>query len=168
MLSTRLRLMLMLGRWLSKERGLPPMAVSRLPLRCWLVDCDINRHMNNSRYLALMDMGRWHYLLVSGLASAIWQRRWMPVVVRIDISFQASLKPGTRFELVTRCEEVGNRSITLMQEFRVEDRVTAVARVVASFLEGGKSQTVATLFENNPHLVPDATAETARAGWVNA
>ncbi|GEM_PF-3360618 len=168
MISTRLRLMLMLGRWLFKERGLPPLLVSRLPLRCWWVDCDINRHMNNSRYLALMDMGRWHYLLVSGLASAIWRRRWMPVVVRIDISFHASLKPGTHFELVTRCERVGNRSITLVQEFRVEDRVTAVARVVASFLEGGKSQAVATLFENSPHLVPDATAETARAGCVHA
>ena len=65
MMTVRTRLWGVLARWWLFERKLSPTGESRLSMRCWWSDCDINRHMNNSRYLALMDVGRYHFILRS-------------------------------------------------------------------------------------------------------
>ncbi len=152
MMSVRLRYLPMLARWGLAERRDAPQRTSRLPLRVWWADCDLNRHMNNSRYLALMDMGRWHYMLVSGLGQEIWQRGWFPVVARIEIDFKKSLNPGDRFVLETLTERVGTKSATLVQRFWLGETLAAEARVTAIFKRKGESQALAPLYETMPHL----------------
>lgn len=152
MMTVRLRLAQILTRWLIRERGAAPSPVSRLSMRCGPFDCDINRHMNNSRYLALMDLGRWHFLLVTGLYREIWRRKWAPVAARIEIDFKKSLRPGDRFELETTQEAVGNRSATLLQRFWRDGVLYAEARVIVLFIHRGKSQPLADLLSTLPAL----------------
>lgn len=152
MMTVRLRLGALLARWALFDRKKPPEAVSRLPMKVWLADCDINRHMNNSRYLALMDMGRWHFLLTTQLYKAMRERQWFPVAVRVEIDYKKSLNPGDRFTLETRQESVGTKSATILQQFWRGDELCAEARVVVLFLHKGKSQVLRELLGEVPVL----------------
>jgi acyl-CoA thioesterase FadM len=153
MISVRTRIWLTLARWLLRERGLPPERVSRLQLRCWPWDLDMNFHMNNSRYLGLMDMGRWHLLLRTGTASEMWRRRWAPVAVRLEIDFRKSLAPFQRFTLESRTHAIGTRSCTVQQRFILPDGTVAAEALVVCLFRG-KDGTVplATVLEACPDL----------------
>ncbi|MFN3430334.1 MAG: acyl-CoA thioesterase [Candidatus Sericytochromatia bacterium] len=155
MMSVRLRLAGVLAHWWLKERQLPPQPESRLAMRCWWTDCDINRHMNNSRYLAIMDVGRWHYILATGMAGGLKARGWFPVAVRVEIDYKQSIHPGERFELETDCEKVGTKSATLRQRFWLDGGVLAAeAKVIVLFLHKGKSQELAPLMADYPLAAP--------------
>jgi YbgC/YbaW family acyl-CoA thioester hydrolase len=169
MMSVRIRLALTLARWALIERRQAPQAVSRLPMRCWLSDLDINCHMNNSRFLALMDVGRYHLMLVSGLGRELMVRRgWRPVLVRAEVDFKSSLKPGDRFVLETQMERVGTKSSVLVQRFWKGDKLVAEGRATAVFLKGGKSQDMSSLLGEWGHLLPvephDRHASVAQTG----
>ena len=154
MMSVRVRLAGVLAGWFLKGRHRPLERVSRLRLRCWLSDSDINRHMNNSRYLALMDVGRWHFMLVTGMWRVMRDRRWYPVAVRVEIDYKKSIHPGELFELETELEKVSSRSATIRQRFWLGEKLAAEARVVVLFLHQGKTQELASMMVDYPHLQP--------------
>lgn len=158
MMTVRVRLAAMLARWFIKERGQAPQPVSRIPMRCILADCDINRHMNNSRYLALMDLGRYHLTMVSGLGAELWRRRWFPVLVRAEIDFKRSIKPGERFVLETRLGEVRTKSVVLLQRFWIGETLAAEARVTGVFVHRGQGQPLAEMLEQFRDLWPEIDA----------
>ncbi|HEY9899606.1 MAG TPA: acyl-CoA thioesterase [Pantanalinema sp.] len=166
-MTVRLRLAAMLVRWFFKERGGAPVPVSRLSMRCGLLDCDINRHMNNSRYLALMDLGRYHLTLASGLGRELWRRRWFPVLVRAEIDFKRSIKPGERFVLETSLAEVGTKRVVLSQRFWLGETLAAEALVTGVFVHRGKGQPLSELLAQFQDLWPEigagATAATTSA-----
>jgi acyl-CoA thioesterase FadM len=74
----------------------------RLPLRIWPTDLDPYGHLNNGRYLTLMDMGRLEYGLRTGLARELLSRRWVPVLGAAAVEFRRELRAFQRCELVTR------------------------------------------------------------------
>ena len=74
----------------------------RLPLRVWPTDLDTYGHVNNGRYLTLMDMGRLEYGLRTGLALEMLKRRWYPVLGAASVEFRRELRAFQRCELVTR------------------------------------------------------------------
>lgn len=149
MMTVRLRLAKVLARWALKERHQDPQPVSRLAMRCWPTDLDVNRHMNNSRYLALMDVGRYHFLLVSGLWRTVLKERLSPVLVGAEISFKRSIRPGERFVLETLQGEVNNKSVRLVQRFWVGKELAAEAAVTALFLKGGRAQPLGPLLDRH-------------------
>lgn len=160
MMTVRLRIGAMLARWALFGRKAPPVATSRLALRCVWTDCDINGHMNNSRYLALMDLGRWHYMLATGLWRFTWREKWAPVAVRVEIDYKKSLKPGDRFELETQAVSATERSVTIRQRFWLDGVLAAEARVVVLFMHRGKVQALAPLLDAVPEArpVPEGSA----------
>ncbi|MCI5077830.1 thioesterase family protein [Oricola sp.] len=86
-----------------KRRG--PMSAldeSRLTLRCWPNDLDTNLHMNNGRYLTVMDLGRFDLIMRTGLWPIMRERKWYPVVGSAKITFRRSLNAFDRFDLTTR------------------------------------------------------------------
>lgn len=154
MMTVRLRLLGILARWWLTERRLPPETVSRLAMRCMWADCDVNRHMNNSRYLALMDLGRYHFVLKTGLWRVMLDRRWGPVAASITIAYKKPLKPGDRFVLETRQARVGKKSAVLSQNFWVGETLYAQAEVVVVFLHRGRPVDLEELGSILPHLAP--------------
>ena len=56
----------------------PPFGVSRLTFDVWPNDLDTNLHMNNGRYLTIMDLGRLDLTLRMGLAGHARRNGWMP------------------------------------------------------------------------------------------
>jgi acyl-CoA thioesterase FadM len=76
--------------------------VSRIAFRVWPFDLDVNVHMNNARYVALMDLGRLDIIVRSGLGGVVLRRRLQPVIASAMVRYRRSLLPFERFTLVTR------------------------------------------------------------------
>lgn len=74
----------------------------RLPLRIWPTDIDIYLHVNNGRYLTLMDFGRYAHTQRTGLLTQMLRRRWIPVVGSATVSYLRELRTFEPVELVTR------------------------------------------------------------------
>ncbi|MGH8446040.1 MAG: thioesterase family protein [Solimonas sp.] len=117
--------------WLSfRWRGrLGALDTSRLQLRVWPGDIDMNLHMNNGRYFSVADLGR----LDLGLRSAVWlnalRRGWRPVAGDSDARFSRSLKPFESFELQTRTLGWDQKWTYCEHRFVREGRVCALVLV---------------------------------------
>lgn len=102
---------------------------SRLVFRTLPLDLDFNLHMNNGRYLMIMDLGRIDLMVRTGLAKSILDHKWMPVVGMINISYRRSLHLWNRFELRTRIIYWDEKWFYIVQEFRNQDHIYARALV---------------------------------------
>ncbi|QQP90319.1 thioesterase family protein [Skermanella sp. TT6] len=115
-------------------RRLDLMDESVLTFRVWPNDLDVNLHMNNGRYLTVMDLGRTDLMIRCGLARPILRNRWMPVLGEASVRFRRSLKPFQRFRLHTRV--LGWDAKWVYMEHRIESmdgRVAAAATVRGLF-----------------------------------
>lgn len=81
---------------------LDPLEESVLDFRVWPTDLDINLHMNNGRYLTIMDLGRVDLMLRTGLGRMAMKRRWSPLVGSAVIRFRRSLDPFQQYQLKSR------------------------------------------------------------------
>jgi len=79
-----------------------PRQVSMLQFRVWPHDLDISAHMNNGRYLTMMDLGRLDVMVRSGLWRHVLNHRWTPIASAITVRFQRELRPFQKFRLETR------------------------------------------------------------------
>ncbi|MGH8752236.1 MAG: acyl-CoA thioesterase [Burkholderiales bacterium] len=113
------------------------LAESRLPMRVWLNDVDLNWHMNNGRYLTLMDLGRVHLMGKAGvLKDALFNRHWAPVVTNVAIRYRRSLAPLQRFDLVTHVAGWDDKWFYLEQRFEIVDGDGAKKLAAAAFMRG--------------------------------
>jgi acyl-CoA thioesterase FadM len=72
-------------------------------MRVRISDCDSYLHVNNGRYLSLMDIGRINHAGRCGMIG-LWRRTgWKPVAGGATIRFRRELRIGTRYTLRTRC-----------------------------------------------------------------
>jgi acyl-CoA thioesterase FadM len=66
-------------------------------------DCDVMLHVNNGRYLSLMDIGRIDLAGRCGLIREFRKRGWHAVAGGATIRFRRELRLGMRYVLRTRC-----------------------------------------------------------------
>lgn len=62
-----------------------------LRFRVGLFDLDTSLHMNNGRYLTLMDLGRLDVMLRSGLWRAALANKWVPIASSVMIRYRREL-----------------------------------------------------------------------------
>jgi acyl-CoA thioesterase FadM len=68
-------------------------------LRVWPGDLDINGHMNNGRYLTIIDLMLVEYFVRSGFARVMLKAGWRPMSGGAVITYRKGLKPGQRYRL---------------------------------------------------------------------
>lgn len=107
---------------------------ARTPFRVVPTDLDPLRHVNNGKYLSMLDLGRMDLMLRSGFWQSLTDRGWYPVVAAQTITYKRSLTLGQRFELVTRVLGVDERAAYMEQTFVRHGSVVARAVVQARFL----------------------------------
>ncbi|WP_114856616.1 acyl-CoA thioesterase [Brachybacterium sp. YJGR34] len=135
------------------------------PFRVGLADLDLQRHMNNGRFLSLMDLGRMDLMVRSGFWARVQEKGWYPVVAGQTITYRRSLTLGQRFDLASRVLGVDDRWIYMEQVFRVGPEIHAEAVVRARFLrtEGGSVDVREVLEVSGPlpadRVVPEWVAE---------
>jgi acyl-CoA thioesterase FadM len=71
-------------------------------MRVWPNDLDINRHVNNGRYLALADIGRIDWFLRTGALIVARRHQAFPVIGDAIAKFRRDLRLFQAFELQTR------------------------------------------------------------------
>ncbi|MGH9562494.1 MAG: acyl-CoA thioesterase, partial [Terracidiphilus sp.] len=96
-----------------------PLEETSLAFTVWPTDVDVLIHMNNGRYLTLMDLGRADAVARSGIRKAMKSRDWYTVVASEAIRFKESLPLFERFELRTRIVGWDDRSFYVRQQFLV-------------------------------------------------
>lgn len=74
---------------------------SALSFRVWPSDLDLSFHMNNGRYLTLMDLGRLDFMVRTGLAREVLRYGWMPVVSTGLVRYRRELRCFQPFVLET-------------------------------------------------------------------
>ncbi|MGP9539834.1 acyl-CoA thioesterase [Brachybacterium sp. AOP43-C2-M15] len=97
-------------------------------------DLDVQRHMNNGRYLTLMDLGRMDLMVRSRFWQRVTEKGWYPVVAGQTITYRRSLQLWQRFDLASRVIGHDERWIYMEQVFRRDDELVADAVVRARFL----------------------------------
>jgi acyl-CoA thioesterase FadM len=120
--------------WGVRGARLQPLDESVVKFRVFPNDLDTNFHMNNGRYLTLMDLGRLDLLVRLGVVREVRRRRWNPVVASLAIRYRRSLAPWQSYELRTRLVGWDDRWFFMEQRFTRGGQTMAVAMVKALFV----------------------------------
>ena len=91
--------------------------VSRSRFRVWPTDLDVLRHMNNGKYLSIMDVGRYDLTQRTGIFELMKHEGWYPVVVAQTISYRKSLNPWKRFVIESRIIGLDEQAVYMEQRF---------------------------------------------------
>ncbi|UOQ58678.1 thioesterase family protein [Leucobacter allii] len=91
--------------------------VSRSRFRVWPTDLDILRHMNNGKYLSVMDVARFDLIQRNGVWALFAREGWYPVVVGQTISYRKSLNPWMRFWIESRILGFDDQAVYIEQRF---------------------------------------------------
>ena len=155
-------------------RRRPPVDIlgaCRTPFRVWSTDLDVLRHVNNGVYLSIMDLARVDLVRRAGLAPALRERGWYPVVAAQTIQFRRSLTLLQRFVIETRVLGWDDRAFLLEQRFLRRGRdgaeeVVAIAAVRGAFLaRGGGGVAPAALLDLAGHREPSPALPDWVARW---
>lgn len=101
--------------------------VSRVPMRVLPNDLDLNMHMNNGRYLSIMDLGRIDFLIRMGLSRKFVENRWQPLAGGTLIRYRFALRIFAKFEIVTRLLCWDEKWFYFEQRLEADGNVAAIA-----------------------------------------
>lgn len=113
-------------------RPLPPMGVldeDCIRMHVWPQDIDFNLHMNNARYLNIMDYARVHLLARGRLLEHIVRSRWQPLVGAVWVTYRRSLPLFARFTLSSRLVCWDERWFYIEQVFSIQQGQAAIGWV---------------------------------------
>ncbi len=133
---------------------------SRLGFRVWPNDLDLNLHMNNGRYLTVMDLGRLDLAARLGLFRRMAGHGWRPVTRTATIHFRNSLLPFQKYRLVTRLVCWDDKWTYLEQRFEAKGEVVALAYIKLLFRAGRRTLRTREVLraldqeQRSPHMPP--------------
>jgi acyl-CoA thioesterase FadM len=139
--------------------------------RVWPNDLDINMHMNNGRYLAIMDLARIDMMAQMGLLFPALRHGWLPILGATQMSFFRPLNPLRKFTIVTKLEYWDERWFVVTQRFVCAEKTVAMGRIRGLFRGKQGNITPQALLgltgmhaeqRNRPTLSPDLQA------WLNS
>src|SRR5690554_1402510 len=108
--------------------------------RVTLGDLDTVGHMNNGRYLTLLDLGRTDLMLRSGFWRRVKKRGWFPVVAGLSITYWKDLKLGQHFDIHSKVFGIDDRWFYLEQSFMRGETEHARAIIRGCFVEPGRGR----------------------------
>ena len=134
-----LRIAGLVGPWLRPGAKVPLLAEVRTDFRVQPQDLDTNLHMNNGRFLTLMDLGRLDFLSQTGLLWPVTRQRYLVVLGASQMVYLRSLQLWQRFTLHTRLESWDDKWFVMAQRFEHDGKVCAQGRVRGVFRRDGKT-----------------------------
>ena len=96
-------------------------------MRVWPGDLDINGHMNNGRYLTIIDLMLVEYFVRSGFARVMFKAGWRPMSGGAVITYRKGLMPGQRYRLRFSLAGADHAWNFMRFEFRREDGTLCAA-----------------------------------------
>ncbi|MBK8572730.1 MAG: thioesterase family protein [Geothrix sp.] len=155
------------GLTLRFRSPLEALGSSVLAFRVWPNDLDVNVHMNNGRFLSVMDLGRFDLTFRTGLGKAMLRNRWQPLVGGVTIRYRRSLDPFEAYELHTRLLGWDAKWFFLEQRFMKRGGVLAAEGVVRALFRGREGNVpVAEVLRQMGYAGPDLEAPEAIRRWA--
>ncbi len=139
------------------------LATTRITLRVWPNDLDINFHVNNGRYLALADISRMHWFVSTGVLTIARQQNSFPVVGDAIAKFRRELKAFQTFEIHTRLVGWDHKWGFLEHRFVRGQRVIGVVAIRGIFKGPNGPLDPGTLLDGLAHASPSPQLPE----WVN-
>jgi acyl-CoA thioesterase FadM len=106
-------------------------------MHVWPNDIDLNLHLNNARYLNIMDYGRMHLLARTRLLDQILRSRWTPLVGAVWMTYRRSLPLFSAFTLGSRLVCWDERWFYMEQTFTAREGLAAVGWVKGILRDAG-------------------------------
>jgi acyl-CoA thioesterase FadM len=98
-------------------------------MHVWPQDIDLNLHMNNARYLSVMDYARMHLLARTRILEHIVRSRWQPLVGAVWMTYRRSLPLFSAFTVASRLVCWDARWFYMEQTFSGRDGLAAIGWV---------------------------------------
>lgn len=96
-----------------------------LTFRVLPTDLDCNCHVNNGRYLSLMDIGRLDLIDRIGVLRPALKKKWIPVIGDVQISFKRPLHLFQKYTLKTKITHWDQKWFYFDQRFERNGRTIA-------------------------------------------
>ncbi len=106
---------------------------SRLRLRVWPNDFDAYLHLNNGRYLSMMDLGRFDLVIRNGLGRIMWTRKWFPVVGSSMIRYRRPIDAFRSYDLYTSLVGWDEKWMYIAHRFEKDGELMAAAIIQGVF-----------------------------------
>ncbi|MDE0723928.1 MAG: acyl-CoA thioesterase [Alphaproteobacteria bacterium] len=132
------RLIILIFKRLIFTRPLGPFDPCSTRFRVNPLDLDLNFHMNNGRYLSIMDLGRIDLMLRAGIFWKLTKKGFYPVVTSESIRFRKSLNLFQSFHVVTHIESWDEKDFYITQQFIRGGKTVAEASIKGRFKQRGK------------------------------
>lgn len=127
---------------------------------------DLNVHLNNARYLSLMDLGRLDLFGRLGILRPAMSQAWRPMAGALAMRFREGLRPGQRFQLHSRIAGWDAKWIFVEQRFERGHRLHATGWVKKLFRgPQGNVATHALLAVTGRHVGPSPALSEGMARW---
>lgn len=123
------------------RRGAPVEATATVASRFRVLphDIDINLHLNNGRYLQLIDLNRAEWMIRTGIWQIIRRNRWKPILGSVAVQYRREMRLWSTGTIETQL--LGWDSRWTYLEHRIADdsgRLVAVALAKAGFRQAGR------------------------------
>ena len=162
-----LRLLLTLLRVWRAPRLAPGDTLERT-LRVLPNDIDVNGHMNNGRYLTVIDLMLVEYFVRSGFAMAMLRKGWRPMAGGSFITYRRALKPLRAYTLRFRLD-AGDAHWNYMRfEFVCDGRVCAAGYMKGAAVARTGLVPNAESYAAMGLLPPEATLPAPVRDWLAA
>ncbi len=164
-----LYLRLLLTLW--RARFLPALEPGETLTRTLRVlpnDIDLNGHMNNGRYLTVIDLMLVEYFVRTGFARVMLQKGWRPMAGGSLISYRRGLKPLQAYTLRFRLDACDTMWNYMRFEFLQGDRVCAAGYMKGAAVGRGGLVPNAESYAAMGRPVFDAALPAPVRQWIGA
>lgn len=144
-----IRLFYMLIASFFKTKITNPLGATSLRFCVLPNDLDLNGHMNNGRYLTIMDIGRMDFVLRVNLAGYVIKNGYIPVLSSAKMRYRLPLLPFQKYELQTRIICWDDKWVFMEHRFIIvggkkDGAVAAIGLVKGSFFDKKTRATIPT------------------------
>jgi len=114
------------------------------PVQIRYADLDTQWHVNNARFLTILEQARLSYILQLGLWDGKCFLDLGVIVADIHITYKAPIELEEKIEVALRVSHIGNKSITMENEIRgkQDGSLKAQAEVVLVAYDFRNKQTI--------------------------
>ncbi len=144
---------------------------SILSFRVGFSDVDFNFHVNNGRYLTIMDLGRLDLALRNGMWKTIRKHKLRPSAGSVAARFRQELRLFEGFDLVSRILGIDQKWIYIEHVLRKQNGIVAARAIVKATLtqkKTGSFSPMRILEESNITIPPDYTMPGYLKSWIEA
>lgn len=126
-------LRIVLAQWFKGKLN-SPLDAAYLPLRVMPWDCDLNFHINNGRYLSILDLARTQLYMAAGIMPMLIGRNSCDsVVVSAHIVYRRSIDIFVKYQISSRFIGRTDKFLVIEHQFIVNGNIAVLAYISVAF-----------------------------------